>query len=94
MSVVRSVGDATAGGGAAFGLWPEAAWRTITSQIGDTWGSRYLLGTAMAGVGLHTSFSVFKNVGMKPFAVGLVGAVLVGAAGLVMALAFGRNVHL
>jgi len=94
MSVVRSVGDATLGGGAAFGLWPEAAWRTITSQIGDTWGSRYLLGTAMAGVGLHTSFSVFKNVGMKPFAVGLVGAVLVGAAGLVMALAFGRNVHL
>ena len=94
MSVVRSVGDATVGGGAAFGLWPEGVWTTLTTQIGDTWGSRYLLGTAMAGVGLGTSFSVFKNVGMKPFAVGLVGAVLVGAAGLVMALVFGRHVHL
>ncbi|HWP37399.1 MAG TPA: putative sulfate exporter family transporter [Gemmatimonadales bacterium] len=94
MSVVRSVGDATLSQGAAFGLWDEGAWRVLTNGVGETWGSRYLLGTAMAAVGLGTSFSVFRGVGMKPFAVGLVGALLVGAVGLTMTLLLGQFVHL
>ena len=53
-------------------------------QIGDVWGARYFLGTALAGVGLGTSLSVFKGVGLKPFAVGLVGALLVGLVGFLM----------
>jgi uncharacterized membrane protein YadS len=85
MAVVRSLGDA---------FWNTPAWRTITVQIGDVWGSRYLLGTAMAAVGLGTSLSVFKGVGLKPFAVGFVGAIVVGAVGFVMALLLGQFVHL
>lgn len=85
MAVVRSVGDA---------FWNTETWRTITAQVGDVWGSRYLLGTAMAAVGLGTSFSVFRGVGFKPFLVGFVGAILVGLVGFIMALLLGPYVHL
>lgn len=94
MALVRSVGDVTLQGGAAFGLFDETAWKALTTQLGEYWGSRYLLGTAMAAVGLGTSFSVFKGVGVKPFAVGLVGALLVGMVGLLLALLVGQFVHI
>lgn len=95
MAVVRSVGDATLGsGGAAFGVWDAASWTSLTKQLGDFWASQILLGTAMAAVGLNTNFAVFKGVGMKPFAVGMAGALAVGSVGMLMAVIFGRYVHL
>jgi uncharacterized integral membrane protein (TIGR00698 family) len=95
MAVVRSIGDWTLGsGGAAFGVWDAAAWGSITKQLGDYWASQILLGTAMAAVGLNTNFAVFKGVGLKPFAVGMAGALVVGAVGMAMAVIFGRFVHL
>ncbi len=95
MAVVRTIGDATLGSnGAAFGIWNADAWRALTNQLGDYWASRMLLGTAMAAVGLNTSFTVFKGVGLKPFAVGFAGAVVVGAVGMTMAVIFGRFVRL
>jgi uncharacterized integral membrane protein (TIGR00698 family) len=95
MAVVRTVGDATLqSSGAAFGVWDAAAWSGLTNQIGDFWASRVLLGTAMAAVGLSTSFAVFKGVGAKPFVVGFVGALVVGAVGMAMAVLFGRFVAL
>jgi uncharacterized integral membrane protein (TIGR00698 family) len=95
MAVVRSIGDATlASGGLAFELWDADAWGALAAQVGDYWASRILLGTAMAAVGLNTSFAVFKGMGMRPFAVGLAGAAAVGAVGLTMALIFGRLVTL
>ncbi|MQC25289.1 MAG: putative sulfate exporter family transporter [Chloroflexi bacterium] len=95
MAVVRSAGDATLGSsGAAFGVWHADAWASITRQLGDYWASQILLGTAMAAVGLNTNFAVFQGVGMKPFAVGLAGALAVGSVGMLMAIIFGRFVHL
>jgi len=95
MAVVRSIGDATLGSrGAAFGIWDAAAWASLTKQLGDYWASQVLLGTAMAAVGLNTNFAVFKGVGLKPFAVGLAGALAVGSVGMLMAVIFGRFVHL
>ncbi|MCA1583625.1 MAG: putative sulfate exporter family transporter [Acidobacteria bacterium] len=95
MAVVRTIGDATlASGGAAYGLWNAGAWSALTIHIGDFWGSRVLLGTAMAAVGLNTSFAVFKGVGLKPFAVGFAGALAVGIVGLLMAMALGPFVTL
>ncbi|MCS7310865.1 MAG: putative sulfate exporter family transporter [Armatimonadetes bacterium] len=94
MALVRSIGDATLGGGAAFGVWNADGWKALTTTIGEQWGSRYLLGTAMAAVGLGTSFSVFKGLGLKPFAVGFVGALLVGVVGLVLSLLLGQFVKL
>lgn len=95
MAVMRSIGDATLGsGGAAFGIWDAASWASLTKQLGDYWASQILLGTAMAAVGLNTNFAVFKGVGLKPFAVGMAGALAVGSVGMLMAVIFGRYVHL
>jgi uncharacterized membrane protein YadS len=95
MAVVRTIGDAMLrANGAAFGIWDAEAWVGLTNQIGDFWAGRVFLGTAMAAVGLSTSFSVFKGVGAKPFVVGLVGALVVGSVGMVMAVIFGRFVNL
>ncbi len=92
MSLLRSVGDFTLAGGLAFGVLDRSTWSVLTETIGNVVASRYLLGTAMAGVGLGTTFSVFRNVGMKPFVVGLVGSLLVGLIGLALALSLGQFV--
>ena len=95
MAVVRTIGDYTLGSmGAAFGVLSAETWASLTKDLGDFWASQVLLGTAMAAVGLNTSFSVFKGVGLKPFAVGMAGALVVGAVGLVMSVLLGRYVHL
>ncbi|MFN4180532.1 MAG: YeiH family protein [Armatimonadota bacterium] len=94
MAIVRSIGDATLQSGAAFGIWTEPAWESLTKSIGEFWGSRVLLGTAMAAVGLNTHPSVFKGVGAKPFLVGFVGALVVGLVGFGMAATIGQFVKL
>jgi len=95
MAVLRSIGDATlTSPGAAYGIWNAAEWARLTNIGGDTWASRFLLGTAMAAVGLNTNLSVFRGVGLKPFVVGMAGAAMVGAVGLILALVFGRYVSL
>jgi uncharacterized integral membrane protein (TIGR00698 family) len=95
MAVLRSIGDATLGStGAAFGLLTAETWTSVTKDLGDFWASQVLLGTAMAAVGLNTNFAVFKGVGMKPFVVGMAGALVVGAVGMTMAILLGRFVHL
>lgn len=94
MALVRTIGDATLARGAAFGLFDAEAWASILRAAGDVWGSKYLLGTAMAAVGLGTSLSVFRGVGIKPFLVGLTGALLVGVVGFVMVLLLGPFVVL
>jgi uncharacterized membrane protein YadS len=94
MAVVRSIGDATLQSGAAFGIWTASAWDGLTKSIGEFWGSRILLGTAMAAVGLNTHPSVFKGVGAKPFLVGFIGALIVGLVGFSMAATIGQFVRL
>ena len=95
MAVVRSIGDAMlAQGGLALGLWDAPSWSATASWLGDTLGARWLLGTAMAAVGLNTSVAVFRGVGVRPFIVGMAGALVVGAAGFVMATLLGRFVTL
>lgn len=95
MTLVRTIGDATlASTGAAFGVISADSWAALTKDLGDFWASQVLLGTAMAAVGLNTNFAVLKGVGMKPFAVGMAGAVVVGAVGMTLAILLGRFVHL
>eukprot|EP00049_Salpingoeca_infusionum_P006616 m.109244 g.109244 ORF g.109244 m.109244 type:complete len:510 (-) comp13370_c0_seq2:286-1815(-) len=88
MSVVRSVGDASvAEFGQAFGVLDPHLWKSTVNFIGDDVGSRYLLGTAMAAVGLSTSFTALKAVGWRPFAVGLSAAMVVSTTGFLGASA-------
>ena len=90
---LRSAGDAGVGAdglGQALGLIEPDAWASIISTV-PSFGAHYLLGTAMASVGLSTSFRVFKGVGLKPFAVGMCGAAVVGTAGFTAATFLGSS---
>ena len=88
MAALRSVGDVGLdNGGLAIGLWGEDSWTSITDGI-KTW-AEYVLGTAMAAVGLSTAFGMLKALGPKPFVVGLATTVVVGVAAVVLVLLLG-----
>eukprot|EP00697_Spironema_sp_BW2_P017069 gnl/Spiro4/8612_TR4512_c0_g1_i1.p1 gnl/Spiro4/8612_TR4512_c0_g1~~gnl/Spiro4/8612_TR4512_c0_g1_i1.p1 ORF type:complete len:350 (+),score=59.58 gnl/Spiro4/8612_TR4512_c0_g1_i1:531-1580(+) len=55
-------------------------WRDAVKFIGDDV-SFICLGTAMAAIGLNTDLAVLRGVGVRPFAVGLGGALLVATSG-------------
>ena len=91
MAILRSIGDAgLQGNGLAMGLWNSGQWANVTGGIKE-W-SGYILATAMAGVGLGTSFKSMKGLGIKPFYIGLFAAVLVGVVAVIMVLLLGRFV--
>ncbi|MFH1651486.1 MAG: putative sulfate exporter family transporter [Chloroflexota bacterium] len=92
LAVVRSLGDAgLQETGRAFWLWSADGWRGVTGTFKD-W-SGYVLATAMAGVGLGTSFRSMKGLGIRPFIVGLGAAVTVGLVAIVMVLLLGPLVN-
>jgi uncharacterized integral membrane protein (TIGR00698 family) len=83
MSCLRTVGDITlAESGKAFLVLDKPSWTSLYNFVGGPLGSQYLLGTALAGVGLTTKLSALKGVGYKPFLVGFSGACVVGGTGL------------
>jgi uncharacterized integral membrane protein (TIGR00698 family) len=91
MAVLRSIGDAgIQGSGVSMGLWDSNQWAGITSGINEWAG--YILATAMAGVGLGTSFKAMKGLGIKPFYLGLITAVSVGISAVIMIFLLGRFV--
>lgn len=89
MAVARSIGDAgIENSGVAFGFMNPDQWKETWTAL-NTFGSKYLLGIAMAGVGLSTSFGVFKGIGFKPFLIGMVAALSVGIVSIVMVILIG-----
>jgi uncharacterized integral membrane protein (TIGR00698 family) len=89
LSLIRTIGDATMGNtGAAFGLFAEGTWEDIYTNL-SSFGTTYLLGMAMAGVGLSTNFTMFKGIGIKPFYIGFTAAVSVGIVSVVLISLFG-----
>ena len=80
LAIVRTVGDATLPSGLAFGLWDAGTWRDLIRTL-QTWAVN-LLAMAMAGVGLGTSLSQLRGLGLKPFYAGLGAAVAVGVVSL------------
>lgn len=90
LALVRTIGDMTAENSSlAFGLFNSLAWTNFYSAW-SSFGSTYLLGVAMAGVGLSTDFSMFKGLGVKPFFIGLIAAVSVGVVSLSLISLFGH----
>lgn len=73
MSVIRTVGDM---GDNAFGFLPPEQWQAIVAYARKI--AEVCLAIAMAAVGLGTSFRSLKNIGLRPLAVGLFSALLVG----------------
>jgi uncharacterized membrane protein YadS len=77
LATLRSIGDAgVSAGGEAFGLWNSAEWKAIHGTVQD-WSVKLLV-VALAAVGLNTRLSLLKGLGVKPFAVGLGAALVVG----------------
>jgi uncharacterized membrane protein YadS len=80
-SGARTIGEATlASTGLAFGLFDGDTFHTAVTLLSST-GSSAALGAAMAAVGLSTSASAIRGAGLKPFAVGLSGSLVVGGTG-------------
>ena len=90
LAFVRTIGDYTlTNTGSAFGFLNGSAWENFYSSW-SSFGSTYLLGIAMAGVGLSTNFKVFKGLGLKPFYIGLIAAVSVGVVSFTLISLFGH----
>lgn len=89
LSLLRSVGDASAEStGRAFGLFAPGSWQQFHS-FWSSFGSTYMLGLAMAGVGLSTNLRAFKGMGITPFYIGLIAAIAVGSVSLLLIALFG-----
>ena len=81
-SILRSLGDFTLGQqGEAFGFITSANWSVIIKQIKET--AEICLIIAMAAVGLSTDLRQLKNLGIRPFYVGLSTALAVGIVSLI-----------
>src|SRR5690625_4144755 len=84
LACIRTIGDMTlAQSGKAFSLLAEQTWRSFYEKS-SSFGTTYLLGTAMAGVGLSTDFKMFKGLGLNPFYIELIAAISVGFVSLVL----------
>ncbi|MEM6663644.1 MAG: putative sulfate exporter family transporter [Pseudomonadota bacterium] len=79
MSLIRTVGDS---GEMAFGVLPQEQWSVIVSYTKHA--AEICLAVAMAAVGLGTSLRGLKSIGLRPLAVGLFSALLVGAVSVVL----------
>lgn len=73
MSLLRTVGDM---GDSAFGFLDRARWDSLVTGAKDL--AELCLAVAMAAVGLGTSIKGLVSIGLKPLAMGLFAAVLVG----------------
>ena len=73
MSALRTVGDM---GERAFGVLEPAQWKAVVGFVKQV--ATYCLAIAMAAVGLGTSIKGLRAIGLKPLAVGLFSALLVG----------------
>lgn len=92
LALVRTLGDMTlTKSGAAFGLLSAEVWQSFY-ESSSSFGTTYMLGIAMAGVGLSTDFSQFKGLGMKPFYIGLIAALSVGLVSITLISLFGHLV--
>ena len=83
MSLIRTVGDM---GDTAFGFIAPDQWDAIVSHTKEF--AEICLAVAMAAVGLGTSIKGLVSIGLKPLAMGLFAALLVGGVsiGLIMLL--------
>lgn len=94
MSLVRTIGDVTVqNSGLAFGFINSLHWQSFYEQLSSI-GTTYLLGMAMAAVGLSTNFKTFKGLGIKPFYIGLIAALSVGFVSFIFISLFGDFIRM
>lgn len=87
MSAVRTAGEL---GGRPFGLLDRTQWDGVVAFL-QIAAERFLL-VAMAAVGLTSMFAGIRKIGLRPFALGLFAALVVGGVSLVLIAVFGDAV--
>ena len=81
---VRTAGD-------VYFVGDEATrWKEGANFVGGALGTKCLLATGLAGVGLSVDASAFRSAGARPFLVGGAGAAIVGGVGLASAQLLSR----
>lgn len=85
MSALRTAGDA---GERPFGILDAGAWRQVVTLTQTA--AEYCLLVAMASVGLTSRFAGIRDIGPRPFVLGLFAAALVGGLSLLLILLFGE----
>ncbi|QQK77789.1 putative sulfate exporter family transporter [Salicibibacter cibarius] len=89
MAIVRTIGDSGVQEyQLAFGILSPDQWQMVWESL-NTFGSEYLLGIAMAAVGLSTNLRMFKTLGVRPFYIGMVAALTVTGISLLMVYLLG-----
>ncbi len=86
MSALRTVGDM---GDKPFGLLAPADWKQIVELVKDA-AERCLL-VAMAAVGLTSMLAGIIKIGLRPFALGLFAAVLIGGVSFALISLFAAD---
>jgi len=86
MSAVRTIGDM---GDRPFGMLDPGQWKEIVGFVKDA-AERCLL-VAMAAVGLTSMFAGIIKIGMRPFALGLFAAVLIGGVSFTLISLFAAD---
>jgi uncharacterized integral membrane protein (TIGR00698 family) len=86
MSLLRTVGDTAGADEKVLGFLSHEQWQAL---VGNTkMIAEYCLAVAMAAVGLGTSIAGLKKIGLKPLAVGLFSAVVVGVVSVTLITLF------
>ncbi len=94
LALLRTIGDLMIRKGySAFGVLNMSAWESFYTSL-SSFGSTYLLGAAMAGVGLSTNLKMFKGLGFKPFLIGLIAAFSVSLVSFILISLFGGFITL
>lgn len=86
MSGLRTVGDF---GSRPFGVLEPGQWRAAVVAL--QFAAEQFLLVAMAAVGLTSVFADLRNIGIRPFLLGLFAAVLVGGGSLVLISLFAER---
>jgi uncharacterized integral membrane protein (TIGR00698 family) len=86
MSALRTVGDL---GEQPFGLLTSGQWGGAVEALQTS--AEYCLLLAMAAVGLTSNFAGLRSIGVKPFLLGLLAAVLIGGGSLLLISLFAER---
>ena len=86
MSALRTIGDV---GDKAFGMLDPDQWHATVQFLRDT--AETCLLVAMSAVGLTSAFASIIGIGLRPFALGLFAALLVGGVSFALIAAFAAD---
>jgi len=74
-AVIRTIGDGTH-------LFSPSQWRWMVHQVNEL--GKFLVLIAMAGIGLNTRLNTLRQIGPKPFFVGLIASILLAIISLLL----------